>query len=51
MVYTEARVAQQLLAAGYMQVSHARVTVKHMDGQPAQSDFDVSVHKIFVRKI
>ena len=25
--------------------------VKHMDGQPVQSDFDVSVHKIFVRKI
>ena len=41
---------QRLLAAGYMQVRHARVAVKHMNGQQVQSDFDVSVHKILSGK-
>jgi len=35
-VYTDSNVAQRLLANGHVQVGHARVAVKEMDGQPAQ---------------
>jgi len=35
-VYTDAMVAQRLLAAGNVAVGHAKVAVKEMDGQPAQ---------------
>jgi len=35
-VYTDAMVAQRLLAAGHVVVGHAKVAVKQMDGQPAQ---------------